>query len=328
MSLRKYLKIFYKNRIFFLIVICFSVLIGCKSFDYLTKTENTFPVAKTCGDCHVDIFHEWSQSAHARAFTSSYFLANTNEGKFSECLACHTPEPKLTMQRPLPRSVFPEDGVTCTACHLKDGRMLGPVKSTATVQPHPIKIDKALYTDATFCGRCHEGTFQQWQDSGIDSKLTCQQCHMPTVVRKVTQGKDIVSNFIVSMEKTSTLRKHTFMIYPDAENQQFFEIETAFDSNTITIELKNNLPHSFPTGNFGVQIGTIQIKFLDTEGNELKSEKIEFIQELKTNLPSSQSKKWTFDLPEKTKQINISISREGHSEKKQVELLNKEVPLL
>jgi hypothetical protein len=308
--------------------ICFFVLIGCKSFDYLTKVENTFPVAKTCGDCHVDIFHEWSQSAHARAFTSPDFLASTNEGKFSECLACHTPEPKLTMQRPLPRSVLLEDGVTCTSCHLKGGKMLGPVESTAAVQPHPIKVDKALYTDAAFCGRCHEGTFRQWQDSVIDSKLNCQLCHMPTVVRKVTQGKDAVSNFIVSMEKASTLQKHTFMIYPESENQQIFELKTAFDSNTITVELINNLPHSFPTGNFGVQIGILQIEFFDEEGNELNSENIEFVQELKTNLPSGQSKKWIFNLPEKTKKANIIISREGRSGKKLVELLNEEVPLL
>jgi len=307
--------------------ICFFVLIGCKSFDYLTKTENTFPVAKTCGDCHVNIFHEWSESAHAQAFTSSDFLANTNEGDFSECLACHTPEPKLTIGRPLSRHVLPEDGVTCTACHLQNGKMLGPIESTATVQPHPIKVDKALYTNAAFCGRCHEVTFQQWQISTIDSKKTCQECHMPSIVRKVTQGKDAVSNFLVSMEKNAALRKHTFMIYPEQEGYQLFEIETFFDSNSITIELKNNLPHSFPTGNFGVQIGVLQIKFLDSDENELESEKIEFVQEIKTNIPSGQSKKLIFNLPEQTTKINVIISREGRAGKKQVELLNKEVLL-
>jgi nitrate/TMAO reductase-like tetraheme cytochrome c subunit len=326
--LGKYSIILYKNRIFALVVVCLMVLIGCKSFDYLTKAENTFPAAKTCGECHIDIFNEWSQSAHAQAFTSPDFLAGTNEGQFSECLACHSPEPELTIQKPLARHVMLEDAVTCTSCHLKDGKMLGPVESTAAVQPHPIKTDKTLYTDAAFCGRCHDGTFQQWRGSEIESKPTCQECHMPAIVRKVTQGRDTVSNFIVSMEKTSALRKHTFRIYPEQEKRQIFEIETSFDSNSVTIELKNNLPHSFPTGNFGVQIGILQIKFMDNEGNELRSNKIEFVQELKTDIPSGESGKLIFSLPEKTIKINIIVSREGRSGKKQVELLNKEVPRL
>ena len=301
------------------------MLFGCRSFDYLTKVENTFPIAKTCGDCHVDIFHEWSQSAHSQAFTSSDFLANTNEGKFMECLACHVPEPKLTMERPVARNILYEDGVTCTSCHLEEGKMLGPIESTAAVQPHPIKVNKALYSDASFCGRCHEGTIMQWQASPIDSKNTCQQCHMPSVVRKVTQGKDAVSNFLVSMEKTATLRKHTFMIYPKQEDAVLFDIETSFDSNSVTIELENKLPHSFPTGNFGVQIGVLLVKFKDENGFEISSERKEFIQEIKTNIPSGKSNELKFNLPENSIKIDITVSREGRSGKKQVELLNKEV---
>jgi nitrate/TMAO reductase-like tetraheme cytochrome c subunit len=327
MSLKKYWIIFNQYRIPALVSLYILIPIGCKSFDYLTKIENTFPAAKTCGDCHVDIFHEWSLSAHAQAFKSRDFLSNTNEGTFTDCLSCHSPEPKLTMQRPLPRNIFPEDGVTCTSCHLEKGKMFGPIRPTGAVHPHPIGIDKARFTDAAFCGRCHEGTYQQWQNSTINPKQTCQECHMPAVARKVTQAKDAVSGLIVSIEKKGTLRKHTFKIYPRPEGQEVFDLKTALDANNIIIELKNLLPHSFPTGNFGVQIGILRASFIDANNHELDMNEIEFVQELKTNLLSGQSKKWTFHIPPAAVKLKVLLFRRGRAGKNQVELLNREVPL-
>lgn len=124
-----------------------------------------------------------------------------------------------------------------------------------------------------------------------------------------------MSNFIISMEKITTLRKHTFMIYPESENLRIFDIDTTFDSNNAAITLTNNLPHSFLTGSFGVQIGVLLIKFLDDEGSELKSEKRVFVQELRTNIPSGESKKLFFYLPEMTKMINIKVFRKIRLEK-------------
>jgi nitrate/TMAO reductase-like tetraheme cytochrome c subunit len=327
MSLRKYWVIFNQYRMLALMLLCVFTLVGCKSFDYLTKVENSFPAAKTCGDCHVDNFHEWSMSAHAHAFQSPDFLSSTNEGTFSNCLSCHSPEPQLTNQRPIPRNIFPEDGVTCTTCHLEKGKMFGPIRPTGAVHPHPVGIDKARFTDAAFCGRCHEGTYQQWQNSTINPKQTCQECHMPAVTRKVTQAKDAVSGLIVSIEKKGTLRKHTFKIYPKPLGKEVFDLRTTLEANNITIELKNLLPHSFPTGNFGVQIGILQISFMAIDNNILGTHEIEFVQELKTNLLSGQSKKWTFNLPPTAVKMKILLLRRGRAGKNQVELLNREVPL-
>jgi hypothetical protein len=206
--------------------------------------------------------------------------------------------------------------------------MLGPVQPTGAVHPHPIEVAQNRFTEAAFCGRCHEGTYQQWQKASITPKQTCQQCHMPAVIRKVTQAKGGISKLIVSMEKQISLRKHTFMIYPQYEDQEIFKLQTTVEESCITVELFSHLPHSFPTGNFGVQIGVMLVRFMDADNNELQTIRYEFIQELKTNLSSGQSKKWTWDLPQSATKMKIQLFRRGRSMEKQVELLNREVPLL
>lgn len=308
-------------------LMCALILIGCKSFDYLIKVENSFPVAETCGDCHIDIYKEWSQSAHAHAFLSSDFMATTQEGTLADCVSCHAPEPQLSLESPVARMILPEDGVTCTTCHLMDGKMLGPVQPTGAIHPHPIQVAQNRFTQAAFCGRCHEGTYKQWEQTSVTPKKTCQQCHMPAVIRKVTQAKSGISKLIVSMERQINLRKHTFMIYPQSEDQEIFKFHTSVEENNITVEFFNRLPHSFPTGNFGVQVGVMLVQFMNADNNELQTIRYEFIQELKTNLSSGQSKKWTWDLPQSAAKIKIQLFRQGRSTEKQVELLNREVPL-
>ncbi len=68
---------------------------SCTSFKHLTVVSNTFPRAKECGKCHVDIYQEWSESDHARAYTNPHFRSATNDYSFEHCLGCHAPEPTV-----------------------------------------------------------------------------------------------------------------------------------------------------------------------------------------------------------------------------------------
>ena len=61
-------------------------------------SENRFPSATLCADCHPDHYREWSVSAHAYAQMSPVFnamhgtvlkLTNGTNGDF--CIRCHTP---------------------------------------------------------------------------------------------------------------------------------------------------------------------------------------------------------------------------------------------
>ena len=316
------------KRLVWSVVVSIAVLgAGCKSFDFLTRAENTFPVARTCSDCHIDIHKEWSQSAHADAFRSPDFQAATRQGDFSECLSCHVPEPKWTQDTPVHRTVFLDDGVTCTTCHLADGKMFGPVEPSGLLRPHPIQVLRPQYSDAAFCGRCHAGTYQQWQSSPQADKPTCQQCHMPAVTRKATQGKDAISDFIVSMEKASSQRRHTFTLDPQSMDAKTFDLNTVIDNKQIAVELHNHLAHSFPTGDFGVQIGILSVQYLDADNRQVKTARVELLQELKTAIPSGQSQKWTWDIPSGASSLKIQLFRQGRSEQDSVELLQRTVPL-
>ncbi len=92
------------------------------------ESEERFPAAATCAECHPDHYREWSVSAHAYAQMSPVFntmhaaiverTAGTN-GDF--CIRCHT---QVGMQRDEPlftsnlkRHPASVEGITCIVCH-------------------------------------------------------------------------------------------------------------------------------------------------------------------------------------------------------------------
>lgn len=90
--------------------------------------KNAYPSARECAQCHEDIYHEWSVSAHAYAAVSPMFhkfeqklndLSNGTVGYF--CMRCHAPvATALCASRAEPLWNLPEvvrEGITCIACH-------------------------------------------------------------------------------------------------------------------------------------------------------------------------------------------------------------------
>src|SRR5579864_5884610 len=87
-----------------------------------------FPTAAYCGHCHQDAHQQWRQSAHANSFRAPFYLKNVNlliDGKGIEfsrhCEGCHNPialfSGALTRGSKIERTLFDEDGVTCSVCH-------------------------------------------------------------------------------------------------------------------------------------------------------------------------------------------------------------------
>ncbi|MCI0334234.1 MAG: hypothetical protein L0228_13530, partial [Planctomycetes bacterium] len=90
--------------------------------------KNAYPSARECAQCHEDIYHEWSVSAHAYAAVSPMFhkfeqklndLSQGTVGYF--CMRCHAPvATALCASRAEPLWNLPEvarEGITCIACH-------------------------------------------------------------------------------------------------------------------------------------------------------------------------------------------------------------------
>lgn len=112
------------------------------------ETLSLFPTASQCGECHKQIYEEWSSSQHAYASISPMFHAF--EQKFQEltqgtvgtfCVRCHQQVgTQLGEKRETPlwqRAQISREGVTCITCHRVKGQY-GKVNGERRVEPGKI----------------------------------------------------------------------------------------------------------------------------------------------------------------------------------------------
>jgi len=178
--------------------------------------------AESCGTCHTEIYKEWRTTIHAQAYTDPFFQAYWTKDKHTwVCLNCHTPlenqQPTLitkiprdrverAVQEPNPHydADYQREGVTCAACHVRDGVILGPFANAKA--PHPTKYDP-MFRTTQLCYRCHSvvggpaqfynggpcGTYAEFEDGYWmkERGFICQNCHMPEIERPVAVGGPI-----------------------------------------------------------------------------------------------------------------------------------------
>jgi len=107
--------------------------------------ESLYPTAAQCGECHKQIYEEWSSSQHAYASISPMF--HKFEQKFQEltkgtvgtfCVRCHQQVgTQLGENRETPlwkRSQISREGVTCITCH-RVKEQYGKVNGERRVEP-------------------------------------------------------------------------------------------------------------------------------------------------------------------------------------------------
>jgi nitrate/TMAO reductase-like tetraheme cytochrome c subunit len=112
------------------------------------ETLSLYPTAAQCGQCHKQIYEEWSSSNHAYASISPMFHAF--EQKFQEltqgtvgtfCVRCHQQVgTQLGENRETPlwaRSPISREGVTCITCH-RVKEQYGKVNGERRVEPGKI----------------------------------------------------------------------------------------------------------------------------------------------------------------------------------------------
>jgi nitrate/TMAO reductase-like tetraheme cytochrome c subunit len=112
------------------------------------ETLSLYPTAAQCGQCHKQIYEEWSSSQHAYASISPMFHAF--EQKFQEltqgtvgtfCVRCHQQVgTQLGENRETPlwaRSQISREGVTCITCH-RVKEQYGKVNGERRVEPGKI----------------------------------------------------------------------------------------------------------------------------------------------------------------------------------------------
>lgn len=257
--------------------------------------------AESCGTCHREIYEEWKTSIHAHAYDDPFFQAYwRRDGNIWVCLNCHTPlenqQPTLikdiprdrvekAVQEPNPHydREYQKESVTCAACHVRDGTILGPFEDS--VAPHPVQFDPAFRTTQV-CYRCHSvvsgpfqfyrfgpcGTYAEYEGEYFmkEKGMICQSCHMPEVTRPAAEGGPIRQG-----------RRHLWRGGHDPEMvKQAVAVQVQADpptpvpgeNVTFTLTLINaGAGHKIPTGDPD-RYFTVEFVVQDREGKVLKEQ--------------------------------------------------------
>jgi hypothetical protein len=301
-------------------VAAFLVFAGCasKQFRMLTTVGEHYPSATRCEECHIEIYEEWKKSPHSTSYSNDTYRMATNDHSFQDCLGCHSPVSIHSPGIPAVRGTLRDEGVTCVSCHFRQGRLVGPVDTTAKIVPHEVGIEKDFFRTSELCGTCHQGTFDEWRRANVKEKKNCQDCHMPEVKRKVTQASGVTSRILVSMEDVHSLKRHTF----DYRNTDIPEDIVQFDVRwldekedcSVEVSVLNKLPHLIPTGDFGFRKGILIIQAETGEGVVAATKSVELYKEIKTALPPMETRSFRFSLPNETQRVKLTLARESRNE--------------
>lgn len=293
--------------------------------DLTAVSDKQFPPAARCGECHVEIYREWADSPHADAYVNPRYREATDDYDFDGCLGCHAPQPQYSDQAPPVRMTSRQTGVTCVSCHLHEGKMAGPLEPTGLSSPHPVEVNPQRYRRATFCGRCHEGTLAQWKAAPVQTKPTCQYCHMPPVRRKMTQATGPFSKILVGFEKSGKERRHTFNLVGRGKPAV---IGVTRRDGQVVLTVSNPLPHNLPTGDYGVRVITVKAEALDAGQKASVVGQWELTRSGDNGpIPAGGSRRWTFGVAADARSIRVRLTRRGRGGARAATLLEQEVPL-
>ena len=254
--------------------------------------------AEDCGVCHTEIYEEWKVSYHAKAFVDPYFQAFwRKDNKIWVCLNCHAPlvnqQPWLikgleggNIARPVKESnpsydsEFQREGITCAACHVRDGIIIGPYKDSKA--PHPTKYDPRFRT-TEICYTCHQvpgGPFQfynggpcatyfEFEDNPYAKKgYTCQTCHMPKTIRPDAAGVPAreVGRHLWMGGHFPEMVKKAVEVTIDQDREKYGPGDTARFTLTFT---NKGAGHKIPTGDPD-RFFTVRFSVTDGKGGIVK----------------------------------------------------------
>jgi len=252
--------------------------------------------AETCGTCHQAIYAEWRTTMHAAAYTDPFFQAYWRKDEYEwSCLTCHTPlenqlkqriiqfeggdfsQPQFTVNNRFDPELQ-QEGITCAACHLRDGVIYGPYPADQLNAPHPVAFDDRFLSER-LCLDCHEvpakpfsflqsgicGTGGEWADGPYIKKgYRCQTCHMPEVTRPLMAGQ--------------TNRKNGQHLWRGGHSPEqvakALTITAKRQSKTIKVNITNSgAGHNFPTGDPDREV-FITARLMNSKGTVLQTKEL------------------------------------------------------
>lgn len=241
--------------------------------------------AQGCEGCHYQAHDDWAESAHRVAFSSpSYRRAAEAAGDSPLCVNCHLPlenqqrelvveylggalSSAETSANPSWDATLAQEGVTCAACHVREGVVVG-VNAISTA-PHPVRASEEL-TSSTLCASCHQlswpgaetpfyDTYGEWERSAYaEAGVRCQDCHMPPAGGVVTAGR------------SATHADHRFNAAQGRGLSVLVRLqpESVVRGETLSAEVRvqnTGAGHAVPTGSPFVQLELVA-QVIDREG--------------------------------------------------------------
>ncbi len=300
-----------------------NIFVVSEAFERPVSTADLPPSLQTlsaegCAGCHREFYEEWSTSIHSQAWTDPYFQVDWEfDGKPQICKNCHIPLDRqqehkvvgfkdkekwqpILEHNPAFDAQLQHEGVTCVACHLRNGKILGTFGSEEAAHP----VEK-LANPNEICFKCHIvggnrwDTFFRFPPCGTVAEIgntpgatkdsppaaandtsgheavapggaspDCIQCHMPLAERPLVAGGQV-----------RTVRKHLWRGGHDPEMVKQ-GLETALreapapspGKRSFTLTLTNTgAAHYLPTGTPDRHL-TATIRLVDQSGAVLREE--------------------------------------------------------
>jgi hypothetical protein len=308
--------------------------------------------AGTCQGCHPETHAEWTTSIHAVAWIDPQFQAEiTKSGNRWLCMNCHTPlqiqqeklaiglhdgdvERPILVDNPAYDVSLRDEGITCAACHVRDGVVRGP--GLGGNAPHPVEADPA-YRDGSLCLRCHQAeatypgknfvctfnTGAEWRAGPYAAEgTTCGDCHMPSIQRPAAVGGPV-----------RTVGRHWWRgagipkipgRYPPPEANAFgLETAARVADGRLIIEATNaHAGHMLPSGDPERRVH-VDARFVGADGRELGAKRWTFGQFWTWDPPTKQrddrlapreTRTLTHPLPPGTVRVELATTNERMSQ--------------
>ncbi len=234
--------------------------------------------AQTCGACHEDIYNEWKVSTHAQAWTDRQFREETkkSDNKWL-CNGCHTPllnqmeswvvalenndveKPRRVKNANFDKA-FQNEGITCAACHVRDGFVEGPFGNTKA--PHATR-KASRFSSHKLCTNCHQAvqhypgktfvctfeTGKEWENGPYPAEeKICQSCHMPEVNRPLMTGFPVRKGRKHYWPGAGVYKRPGFGP-PLSELPPGLDLQARQNARVLEVTLFNkNAGHKIPTG--------------------------------------------------------------------------------
>ncbi len=172
--------------------------------------------AQGCAACHFEAHEAWAESRHATGHGSEAFVAAVTELGTPACTVCHLPiasqYPQIVQfddgdvnrpigaENPSYNATLHSEGVTCAACHVRDGSVVGANPQFGAA-PHPSGWSPEL-RESKLCATCHQltwpganeplyDTYGEWERSPqAAAGISCQDCHMGPGVSADRRGSN------------------------------------------------------------------------------------------------------------------------------------------